>query len=230
MFTVILSADPLQLWSGSFGAALSAVLAAGVAVFVVWRSNKHQTKLSAIARAESFSESQKARREQRELLQKQLDEQRANDRSNAAIKSMSEYVASANELLSRAEGWTLDDLSMIGVRLHTAVTTTRILGGEFTDLADVMLRMSRAMKQLAGREFASRDEDTSGFGDLMWRELNLLVGAASALIPVWWNENADEREDTITRLEVKLLRALDVLSIVKEVVASAELEVRPPAS
>ena len=225
MLTGILMTDPLQLMSGLYGAALSAVLAALVAVFVVWRSNKHQTKLSAIARAEAFSESQKARREQRELLQTQLDEQRANDRSNAAIKSMSEFVASANELLSRAEGWTLDDLSMIGVRLHSSVITTRILGGEFSELADVMLRMSRAMKQLAGREFASRDEDPSKFGDLMWSELNFLVGAASALIPVWWNENADERKDTIGRLEEKLVRALGVLAIVKEVAESDEQEV-----
>ncbi|SDK80127.1 hypothetical protein [Arthrobacter sp. ok362] len=51
----------LQFWSGAFGAFTSALLAAGVALLVVWLSNKHQSKALKLELEEQREEASKAR-------------------------------------------------------------------------------------------------------------------------------------------------------------------------
>lgn len=77
----------ISFWSGLVGAAVSAVLAAAVAVGVVYATNHHQTtlverqlkaadKAAEDALARQKIDQVKAQREQREALDKQLSEQR----------------------------------------------------------------------------------------------------------------------------------------------------------
>lgn len=208
----------MELWSGTFGALASAIAAAIVALVVVKMTNAHQSKLA-----------QAALRAQRVEASRALRRQRDDARASAARQAMAQFVASASEIASRAERWTHDDLRQIGVRLHVSVTEIRILGGEFSEMGDVLLRMSRAMKQLAGRELASRDGLAPEFNNIMWRELNLLVSEASALIPVWWNEEPDDQSGTIDRFERALVRASKILAIAKEAAEESEQEVTRPA-
>lgn len=79
----------LQLWSGTIGAALSAVLAACVAVGVVWSANKTQRMLAEEVKAttanqfkEQLDQNERHAAEQLALAQRQLVEQR-NEASKA---------------------------------------------------------------------------------------------------------------------------------------------------
>lgn len=94
----ISSADWLQLWNGVVGAALSAVLAALVAVFVVWRTNKYQGKQSALARSDAYVQSEKALRVQREGLERQLQHQMMESRRADTVRSLANFVAPVEAL------------------------------------------------------------------------------------------------------------------------------------
>jgi len=83
-------------------------------------------------------------------------------------------------------------------------------------MGDLLLRMSRSIRGLAARELASRDGEVPEFNERMRHELNLIVSEASALIPVWWNEEPDDQDGTISRFESAIARANKILELVKE--------------
>lgn len=114
----------LGFWNGVIGAFTGAVLAAGVAMLVVWRTNKHQTKLvdrqlddagqkataalghQKIAETKALQEQRAALNkqltEQRESLRTQLDEQRreaSKNREHAAIAEVLGCLAESHILL-----------------------------------------------------------------------------------------------------------------------------------
>jgi hypothetical protein len=68
----------LQLWSGTFGASIGAIAAAGVALLLGWRSNnKHQLRLAALARRQAAALAEEQLASQERSLRQQLDDQRA---------------------------------------------------------------------------------------------------------------------------------------------------------
>ncbi|MFF5791107.1 hypothetical protein ACFY5D_03565 [Paeniglutamicibacter sp. NPDC012692] len=88
----------MELWSGTIGALVSAVLAALVAVFVVWRTNKYQGKQAAIARADAYVQSAKALREQKEILEKQFAFQIEESRLAESSRCIAEFMSAAEAL------------------------------------------------------------------------------------------------------------------------------------
>ncbi|WP_440102441.1 hypothetical protein [Glutamicibacter mishrai] len=201
----------LELWSGAIGAFVSAIAAALVAWGVVSATNKHQSTLS-----------DKALREQRKQARRSLQAQQDLDRDNAARQAMARYISNALELVSLAESRTPDELRSIGVRLQVAATEIRILGNEFNKMGDVLLRMSRSIRGLAARELASRDGKVPEFNERMRHELNLIVSEASALIPVWWNEEPDDQDHTISRFESAIDRANNILELVNKAATNSD--------
>lgn len=75
------------LWSGVFGAVIGAVLAAGVALLVVWRTNKHQAKLA-----------KKQLKRQKIGLERQLLELRNEARLERRIGAASDLIAAVESL------------------------------------------------------------------------------------------------------------------------------------
>jgi hypothetical protein len=86
----------LQLWSGTIGAALSAVLAALVAVGVVLSSNKVQRGIAAEALAENTRQSE----EQTSIIREQLEEQRK--QGEAQLASVREQLYEQRKEASKA--------------------------------------------------------------------------------------------------------------------------------
>ncbi|MFF1382798.1 hypothetical protein ACFVWT_04455 [Arthrobacter sp. NPDC058288] len=126
----------LGFWEGMMGALTSALLAAGVALMVVWLTNRHQTTLvdrqlqDAQTKAEFALGQQKIDqvkahreqrtalstqlREQRESLKFQLEEQRkeaSKDREHAAIAEVLACLSQAYILLRPTQS--LDDLHLV---------------------------------------------------------------------------------------------------------------------
>ncbi|CAH0233107.1 hypothetical protein SRABI26_02699 [Arthrobacter sp. Bi26] len=99
----------LQLWSGTFGAAISAVAAAVVALLVVTLTNKHQSRLSEIALAKQAEWASAALAGQREqaaeafaqqekILRQQLAEQQAEASRERSTKAAADMIAGSVEL------------------------------------------------------------------------------------------------------------------------------------
>ncbi|VXB25578.1 hypothetical protein ARTHRO9V_130217 [Arthrobacter sp. 9V] len=110
----------LQLWSGVFGAAISAVLAAGVAILVVTLTNKHQTTLSQKAIDEQRRLAEVALEEQKrqfELTLKRQSEEARQDRLRLAVH---DAVAAADDVAIEYDKG-LDAIDAILQRMRSAV-------------------------------------------------------------------------------------------------------------
>lgn len=101
-----------QLWSGIFGSVIGAMAAAGVALLVLWLSNKHQHALAQDALAEQrrlarlaldaqSEQAATALEEQRKSLELQLLEQRAEASKERETRAMSELIAEVDVLRKR---------------------------------------------------------------------------------------------------------------------------------
>ncbi|WP_164200199.1 hypothetical protein [[Micrococcus luteus] ATCC 49442] len=83
----------LQLWSGTFGASIGAIAAAGVALLLGWRSNKHQLRLAALARRQAAALAEEQLASQERSLRQQLDDQRAEASKARYFEAIGAFVA-----------------------------------------------------------------------------------------------------------------------------------------
>lgn len=121
-----------ELWSGLIGSVVGAVAAALVALLVVWRTNKHQTKLATRAAEKQselidrqLEEQRKALdtqlRQQQESLARQLHEQRTEARRERERSAMADIVSGLTGL--RAGAWHADfdqrpDMDLVAAGIH----------------------------------------------------------------------------------------------------------------
>lgn len=92
-----------QLWSGTIGALTSAILAAGVALLVVWLTNKHQSKLAARAVAAQKEIAADALRDQMKRADEAHAAQEASMRVQLDHADRSEKIRNTFELIKYLE-------------------------------------------------------------------------------------------------------------------------------
>ena len=197
----------MDLWSGVIGAALSAVLAALVAVLVVWRTNKHQSKLAATALRRQAKSAKKALKSQRRLLQEQLDEQRRSELNNRALEAIVAIVELSNELLSRPKTRTVDDIWNFASPLRTGVTTLKIIGKEYDSLADALWMYPVTASGIGAYCVDSGKPEAKAVTDEAAIVLYKLVQNVTVTLSAWLQGSESERSKAISDMKRDLATA-----------------------
>lgn len=193
----------MQLWNGVIGAALSAVLAALVAVFVVWRTNKHQSSLAETALAAQREDAATALKVQRDLLERQIREQREESRRAEKTRALSEYVAGVRELGATHDKTDILEIGATCRRLEAALASLDILGGEDEGLYDLLHPSIKILRITAIHCYTDFQLEMNR-GALA--QLQISTSAICLAAPKWWSgeqgiERASVRKDIEETLE-----------------------------
>ncbi|MFF1880192.1 hypothetical protein ACFVVC_01820 [Pseudarthrobacter sp. NPDC058196] len=183
----------LQLWSGTVGAALSAVLAAFVAVGVVWWTNKVQRKIASDVKTataeqvrEQMAQNERHAAEQLSLARKQLDEQRkeaSKAREVAAIADLVSLTAVGRDI-QREEAFFLQyeqDVLAAVARWQLELDETSSMRTEIPEWTPFLVNLARASHHAGLRvdpdslevdsnsDLARRQDLVKNFSDLLIR-------------------------------------------------------------
>lgn len=175
----------LSLWSGATGAFVGAVLAAGVALLVVWLTNKHQSKLSAAS-----LDAQKT------SLEVQLAEQRHEASKARELAAIADLVAATHNMW-----WTVDDprgLSGLVAKSHAAAIRWRLEGtlGDSRIVENCVLSISRAV---GVHSIATRSSKSTAA--LIEPKVLALVDTLGSFATSWPNLPAEMRQSKLASLE-----------------------------
>lgn len=169
----------LQLWSGTFGAAISAVAAAFVAILVVQLSNKHQSRLAKL----------------------QLKEQRAEAARQRTIAAVADLLAALSEFRT-ASGDDRNAIWAVHHRSHSAAlrwyVEDRVAGKEAVAWAhhvhEIAIGTHDSGQDIIGKHTGKLATDT--FQLLMSRTEAFTIRAAA-----WPHASPEERDSILKELE-----------------------------
>ena len=200
----------LQLWSGTFGATIGAVLAAGVALLVVTLTNKHQNRM-----AKSALEGQRAD------LQRQINEQRAEssrNRGTAAIADLLPELGEIESATNESKVPTSFELVAFRHRLTTAVSRWRL---EIDSLS--MFNELQHWPELLYR-LARRTVQGEGDARLNWVELIRGTEALRSAAMAWYKSDVSGQEGLAQLLKAQRVLLDPLLSNAETTEPQEELE------
>lgn len=200
MFMGISEGDWLELWSGFIGALVSAVLAALVAVLVVWRTNKHQSGLAKSALAAQREDAATALKVQRDLLERQIREQREEARRAERHQALARFIAGVRELSFLHSETELISIARIGRELEAAAAALDILGEEDEGLHELLHPSIRPLVLLST---ISLDDFQAGLDSDAYRKMTACASAICDLSPKWWSRE-EGHERRFIRSEIRL--------------------------
>lgn len=199
----------LELWSGSFGAALSAAVAAAVAVVVLYFSNKHQSKEAAIARREAAEQSRTLLEAQEKGLREQLQEQKLEAALARRVTALAEVIAEAERFL-----WirTLNlEVTEVMHRMRSATARLMMASPEDARLADVVSVWSVRLGRLALQSHSVREEEP-GLARTIEQDLDKEVLWLTRELPAWVEAERVEKEFLIDQIQAKGEKLLEAIS------------------
>lgn len=213
MFMGINADGWMQLWNGVIGTALSAVLAALVAVFVVWRTNKHQTSLARTALTAQREDAATALEVQRELLERQIVEQREESRRAERTQALASFIAGVRELGSINEQTDITEVGSVGRQLEAAAASLDILGDEADGLHELLHPSILTVLLLSAHRIADfRLNADSGARE----HLRECMRSICSLTPKWWSpEEAHGRRFIRAEIRMTLEAAEEYLAKMK---------------
>ncbi|WP_281449230.1 hypothetical protein [Paenarthrobacter nitroguajacolicus] len=184
----------LQLWSGVFGAAISAVLAAGVALLVVTMTNKHQTKIAEAAKSAQEKQAANALAaqermhaeqlvEQRAGLTRQLEEQQAETARARQAEAIMEFIKVTEKLVyeDRPAKEEQDTFGHIA-ELRAGLARIRMSSPETNELCDVLESWPYALGRLCISSAFAREQHRAS-GD--WQAMNTAATKLHTFLPAW---------------------------------------------
>lgn len=201
----------LQLWSGTFGAAISAVAAAVVALLVVTLTNRHQSRLSEIAlakQAEWAAEALAGQREQaaeafaqqEKILRQQLAEQQAEASRERSTKAAADMISGAVELQD-APRKSMEEVVVLQHRLQSAAWRWYMEGVD-DDLSEVILWANHlSLSAFKANWEAAKESNGKDYDAAAGERLSSACLTFEGLASHWPSSDRDDRKGLIQALK-----------------------------
>lgn len=211
----------LQLWSGVIGSILGATGAIGIALWVLRRTNDHQTEMASEALAaqrriadEALSaqrqDARQALKEQRKSLNKQLKEQRSEASRARELSAIADFLSAVEGIVSGMSDpdWADANLSASEQQLESARVRmtfephSKALGVELGPWVSTFRRSVGIYRSVMGEEVSEEPlpEDAQEVAlDAVSISAHMTTAAAA-----WPNSNLERRARSLFSLETEL--------------------------